>query len=97
MAGAFDIVMQERKDLVDKIIGMMQQGDFFHNASEWDREAFRSQNPLSVSGRMKELIKITGLYVARKSAFQNGLEGINDMPKRNRKTVDGRFLSMMNC
>ena len=36
MAGAFEIVMQERKALVDKIIGMMKQGDFFHNASEWD-------------------------------------------------------------
>ena len=32
MAGAFEIVMQERKALVDKIIGMMKQGDFFHNA-----------------------------------------------------------------
>ena len=47
MAGAFEIVMQERKALVDKIIGMMKQGDFFHNASEWDREAMRPQNPLS--------------------------------------------------
>ena len=47
MAGAFEIVMQERKALVDKIIGMMKQGDFFHNASEWDREALRPQNPLS--------------------------------------------------
>ena len=47
MAGAFEIVMQERKDLVDKIIGMMKQGDFFRNASEWDRDALRPQNPLS--------------------------------------------------
>ena len=47
VAGAFEIVMQERKDLVDKIIGMMKQGDFFRNTSEWDREAFRPQNPLS--------------------------------------------------
>ena len=39
--------MQERKALVDKIIGMMKQGDFFHNASEWDRAALRPQNPLS--------------------------------------------------
>ena len=30
MAGAFEIVMQERKTLVDKIISMMKQGDFFH-------------------------------------------------------------------
>ena len=47
MAGAFEIVMQERKTLVDKIISMMKQGDFFHNASEWDRAALRPQNPLS--------------------------------------------------
>ena len=47
MAGAFEIVMQERKALVDKIIGMMQQGDFFRNASEWDRAVLRPQNPLS--------------------------------------------------
>ena len=46
LAGAFEIVMQERKALVDKIIGMMKQGDFFRNASEWDREAMRPQNPL---------------------------------------------------
>ena len=42
MAGAFEIVMQERKTLVDKIISMMKQGDFFHNASEWDRTGLRS-------------------------------------------------------
>ena len=47
MAGAFEIVMQERKALVDKIIGMMKQGHFFRNASEWDRDAMRPQNPLS--------------------------------------------------
>ncbi len=47
MSGAFEIVMQERKALVDKIIGMMKQGDFFRNASEWDRDAMRPQNPLS--------------------------------------------------
>ena len=47
MSGAFEIVMQERKALVDKIIGMMKQGDFFRNASEWDQAALRPQNPLS--------------------------------------------------
>lgn len=47
MAGAFEIVMAERKALVEKIISMMKQGDFFHNASEWDRAALRPQNPLS--------------------------------------------------
>ena len=30
MAGAFEVVMSERKALVDKIIGMMQQGYFFN-------------------------------------------------------------------
>ena len=64
MAGAFEIVMQERKALVDKIIGMMKQGDFFHNASEWDREAMRPQNPLSKvwyrgGNRMKLMAVVT--------------------------------------
>ena len=30
LAGAFEIVMSERKFLVDKIISMMKQGEFFH-------------------------------------------------------------------
>ena len=64
MAGAFEIVMQERKALVDKIIGMMKQGDFFNNASEWDRAALRPQNPLSKvwyrgSNRMKLMTIVT--------------------------------------
>lgn len=46
MPGAFEIVMEERKALVDKIIEMMRQGYFF-NREEWDREALRPQNPLS--------------------------------------------------
>ena len=46
MSGAFEIVMEDRKALVDKIIGMMQQGYFF-NQEEWNREALRPQNPLS--------------------------------------------------
>ena len=47
MAGAYEIVMQQRKDLVDRIIGMMQQGEFFNNASEWNSAALSPQNPLS--------------------------------------------------
>ena len=48
LAGAFEIVMAERKALVEKIINMMKRGEgFFHNASEWDRAALRPQNPLS--------------------------------------------------
>ena len=46
MAGAFEVVMNERKALVDKIIGMMQQGYFF-NKEEWNRASLRPQNPLS--------------------------------------------------
>ena len=46
MPGAFEIVMDERKNLVDKIIGMMKQGYFF-NKEEWDRASLRPQNPLS--------------------------------------------------
>ena len=64
MASAFEIVMQERKDLVDKIIGMMKQGDFFHNAPEWDRETLKPQNPLSKvwyrgGNRMKLMAVVT--------------------------------------
>ena len=64
MAGAFDIVLSERKILVEKIISMMKQGDFFHNASEWDRAALRPQNPLSKvwyrgSNRMKLMAIVT--------------------------------------
>ena len=47
MAGAFDIVMGERKNLVGEIINMMQQGDFFRNAAEWNAAALSPQNPLS--------------------------------------------------
>jgi len=46
MPGAFEIVMNERKALVDKIIGMMKHGYFF-NKEEWDRASLRPQNPLS--------------------------------------------------
>lgn len=46
MPGAFEIVMEERKALVDKIIGMMKKGYFF-NQEEWNKEALRPQNPLS--------------------------------------------------
>ena len=64
MAGAFDIVLSERKILVEKIISMMKQGDFFHNASEWDRAALRPQTPLSKvwyrgSNRMKLMAIVT--------------------------------------
>lgn len=41
-----EIVKEDRKALVDKIIGMMKQGYFF-NKEEWDRAALRPQNPLS--------------------------------------------------
>ncbi len=65
MAGAFSIVMEERKALVDKIITMMKRdGGFFHNASEWDRAALRPQNPLSKvwyrgGNRMKLMAVVT--------------------------------------
>ena len=65
MAGAFEIVMAERKVLVDKIIAMMKQdGGFFRNANEWDREALKPQNPLSKvwykgGNRMKLMAVVT--------------------------------------
>lgn len=48
MAGAFEIVMEHRRELVDKIIGMMKQGQFFNNPEKWNRDALRPQNPLSL-------------------------------------------------
>ena len=47
MAGAYDIVMSERRGVVEKIIQMMQSGDFFRNAAEWNAAALSPQNPLS--------------------------------------------------
>ena len=46
MASAMEVVKEDRKALVEKIIGMMKQGYFF-NKEEWDRAALRPQNPLS--------------------------------------------------
>ena len=40
-------VVAKRKEIVDKIISMMEQGDFFHNRAEWNRSAFSPQNPFS--------------------------------------------------
>lgn len=47
MPGAFEIVLESRKQLVDKIISMMQKDGFFDHADEWNRNAFRPHNPLS--------------------------------------------------
>lgn len=47
MAGAFEIVMEHRQELVNKIIGMMRQGHFFNNSAGWNRNALRPHNPLS--------------------------------------------------
>lgn len=47
MAGAFDIVMEHRKELVGQIISLMEQGGFFNNQAEWNRDALRVHNPLS--------------------------------------------------
>lgn len=46
MPGAFELVMDSRKELVNKITEMMRSGYFF-NAPEWDRKAFAPHNPLS--------------------------------------------------
>lgn len=40
-------VTAKRKELVDRIISMMEQDGFFNNRSEWNRLAFAPQNPLS--------------------------------------------------
>lgn len=46
MSGAYDIVMENRRELVDKIVQMMKQGYFF-NAQKWDRDALCPYNPIS--------------------------------------------------
>lgn len=46
MSSAYDIVMENRRELVRKVIDMMKQGYFF-NAPEWDRAMLCPQNPLS--------------------------------------------------
>lgn len=46
MPGAYGIVMENRKELVEKILEMMMQG-FYKNKGEWDREALHPHNPLS--------------------------------------------------
>ena len=40
MAGALEIVKEDRKALVDKIISMMESG-YFLQRPEWNREALR--------------------------------------------------------
>ncbi len=47
MAGAFEIVMNERKQLVDKVISMMEQGHSFGNMPAWNSGIFLPGNPLS--------------------------------------------------
>lgn len=46
MAGAFEIVMENRREVVEKIIGMMEQGYFFREW-KWDKAALRPHNPIS--------------------------------------------------
>lgn len=46
MAGAFEIVMENRREVVEKIIEMMEQGYFFRQW-KWDRDALRPHNPIS--------------------------------------------------
>lgn len=47
MASAFNIVMEHRRELVERVIDMMKKDGFFNNAWEWDRTMFRPHNPLS--------------------------------------------------
>lgn len=44
---AFSIVMEHRRELVEKIIRLMKEGNFFRNQEEWSRYALRPHNPLS--------------------------------------------------
>lgn len=47
MAGAFEIVSESRREIVQKIINMMEKEGFFGNMSSWNRAALCPQNPLS--------------------------------------------------
>lgn len=47
MAGAYEIVMEQRRELVDKIVKMMKQGRFFGNQPEWNNSMLCPANPLS--------------------------------------------------
>ena len=40
-------VVARRKEIVEKIIELMEHGDFFNNKAEWNRSAFSPQNPFS--------------------------------------------------
>ncbi len=40
-------IMEKRKQLVDRIISMMENNDFFNNRAEWNRGAFAPNNPIS--------------------------------------------------
>ena len=46
MANAYDIVMEERKKLVEKIIENMEKGDLIFKRG-WDVSYLRPQNPVS--------------------------------------------------
>lgn len=46
MAGAFNIVMDSRRALVEKVLDMMKAGYVF-TAPEWNRQALRPYNPIS--------------------------------------------------
>lgn len=47
MSGAFDIVMGQRKELVEKMVDLMQQDNFFNNMRMWNKGALRPCNPIS--------------------------------------------------
>ena len=44
MANAFDIIKENRKEVAEKVIKMMEEGYFFNNPS-WNKLAFRPCNP----------------------------------------------------
>lgn len=47
MPGAYEIVMGQRRELVEKMVGLMKQGQFFGNAPIWNHAALCPHNPLS--------------------------------------------------
>ena len=71
MSSAYDIVMENRRELVGKIIDMMKQGYFF-NTPEWDRAMLCPQNPLSkVRYRGGNRLRLMHMVVEKGSSMGN--------------------------
>lgn len=69
MAGNFDKIMDERKELVNMIIENMNKG-FIFGRSKWDRAAFQIYNPVS-NVKYKGINKVKLYMIADKMGYQD--------------------------